>query len=355
MHAEFTFDDHMRDLPAVEGDTVQLGRGGATFLSERVGGKDAILVRLRVEPRLVGSVVPDPEWLAILVPLRWRGKFLCNGEAYRPYDTFVSSGPNGYVTVGENRDTVVMGIRKARLQAACAALQGVPPEAVDFADLHLSLGPTTGSLLQRRTTRLTALSSEDVRDGGQARLGAVIESDLVTTIAALLTRHQFGGRCSTPTRLNALKIVRTASQTADADPLRPPSLADLCAATGVGQTWLHKAFVDILGVSPMKFMRARRLTQARNMFRNPMQPAPSVKYAARSMGFAESGRFARDYRAMFGENPSDTLGMRYEKGEPSDARSRGVEASKTNRKQTFTGIGSFQYSRTAAAMRRTST
>jgi hypothetical protein len=49
------------------------------------------------------------------------------------------------------------------------------------------------------------------------------------------------------------------------------------------------------------------MTQVRNMLLDSTQPAPCVKYAARTFGFVESGRFAREYRQMFGENPSQTL------------------------------------------------
>jgi AraC-like DNA-binding protein len=307
------FGDYAHDLPVIDGGIVQLGRGDATLLSERTGGQDTVLSRLRVEPRLIGALVPDPDWLAIVVPFRWRGDYRFNGQVARLYDVFVSSGPNGYVTIGEGRDTVGVGIRKSRLQAACAALQGVGPEEVQFADIHIALGPTSGRQLHSRLAALIASSLDAALRSGQSTLGAVLEDDFISDIGALLTQCQFDGRSRPPAKLNSLRIVRAAVKAADASATNTLSMADLCAATGVGQTWLHRAFTEIYDTSPMKVMRARRLAQVRKMFLDPTQPPPSVKYAALSLGFMESGRFARDYRALFGENPAETLRSRGQK------------------------------------------
>lgn len=304
------FSDHIRNLPLLEGTTVQLGRGTFPVFSDRAGGTDTFIVRLRMAPLMTGTMVPDPAWVVLMIPLRWGREFRFNGVSARRHDMFMSSGPNGYTTLGEERDTLAVAVRRSCLQAACAALQGVLPQEIAFDDLHLALGPAAGPWLQRRVLSLLSRSPASGSPSDVARLGSVMEADLISDLAFLLTERRFARRCIKPARLVAIEVVRTAIHAANADPMRPPSLADLCAATGVGQTWLYKSFMEIVGVSPMKLIRHQRLVQAREMLLDRSRPAMSVKYAAMSVGFMESGRFAIDYRAQFGENPSDTLQLR---------------------------------------------
>ena len=54
----------------------------------------------------------------------------------------------------------------------------------------------------------------------------------------------------------------------------------------------------------MEFLTARRLELARRRLRN--DPGSSVTEVALSCGFSNQGRFAKAYRAAFGENPSET-------------------------------------------------
>ena len=44
----------------------------------------------------------------------------------------------------------------------------------------------------------------------------------------------------------------------------PLSLADLCSATGVGSSKLHQCFLDVIGVSPARFLYQNRLSRVRD-------------------------------------------------------------------------------------------
>jgi AraC family ethanolamine operon transcriptional activator len=85
-----------------------------------------------------------------------------------------------------------------------------------------------------------------------------------------------------------------------------PTLADLCAATGVSQRWLNKCFIDVVGVPPLRFLKLVRLSKARQQLL-AAETATLVKSLSLSMGYTSSGRFAADYRSVFGENPSDSI------------------------------------------------
>jgi len=105
--------------------------------------------------------------------------------------------------------------------------------------------------------------------------------------------------------VDALRVVHEAI--AASEMLAAPSLADLCAAAGVSQRWLHKCFVDVIGVSPHRCIKAARLSRARTALLAPEDRPLRIKSLALSLGYRLSGRFAADYRALFGENPSETF------------------------------------------------
>jgi AraC family transcriptional regulator, ethanolamine operon transcriptional activator len=85
------------------------------------------------------------------------------------------------------------------------------------------------------------------------------------------------------------------------------SIIDLCRAAAVNQRTLLRAVRAIHGMTPRRYLHDLRLAQARRAFLCTEAPPPSVTQVALRCGFLELGRFAVDYRARFGESPSDTL------------------------------------------------
>jgi AraC-like DNA-binding protein len=88
---------------------------------------------------------------------------------------------------------------------------------------------------------------------------------------------------------------------------RPQRTANVCAAIGVSERTLRTCSAKILGVSAGQYMHVRRLHLARAELRGCDPPNPSVANVARRYGFTELGRFAVEYRTIFGERPSTTL------------------------------------------------
>jgi AraC family ethanolamine operon transcriptional activator len=88
---------------------------------------------------------------------------------------------------------------------------------------------------------------------------------------------------------------------------RPLRLHDLCSHAGVGIRLLQRAFQERLGLSPMQYLKARRLSAARRLLSEAHPREKRVSEIARQCGFAHLGRFSVDYRSHFGETPSRTL------------------------------------------------
>jgi AraC-like DNA-binding protein len=83
-------------------------------------------------------------------------------------------------------------------------------------------------------------------------------------------------------------------------------LGDIATAVGVCPRLLQKAFSQHCGCSPMQFLTQTRLHRIRQDLE---QATISVKITDVMLryGFLQGGKFAKEYRQLFGEKPSETL------------------------------------------------
>jgi AraC family transcriptional regulator, ethanolamine operon transcriptional activator len=81
---------------------------------------------------------------------------------------------------------------------------------------------------------------------------------------------------------------------------------DVCAAVRASRPSLHASFQETFGTSPMAYWRSLRLSAARADLKKARR-GTTVAAVATRWGFFRLGYFSRDYRAMFGEKPSETL------------------------------------------------
>ncbi|RYD28095.1 MAG: AraC family transcriptional regulator [Verrucomicrobiaceae bacterium] len=87
-------------------------------------------------------------------------------------------------------------------------------------------------------------------------------------------------------------------------------LDDLAKTAGISIRTLHNAFIEQTGVSPKRFVRLRLLNTARRELLRADPGHTRVVDIAAGLGIWEWGRFAHDYRGLFGELPSETLRRR---------------------------------------------
>jgi AraC-like DNA-binding protein len=88
---------------------------------------------------------------------------------------------------------------------------------------------------------------------------------------------------------------------------RQPSAPELSAAIGVPERTLRQCCTELIGLSPSRYIRLRRLNMVRAALRRADPTTASVAEIAQRYQFSELGRFAVAYRATFGESPSATL------------------------------------------------
>lgn len=87
---------------------------------------------------------------------------------------------------------------------------------------------------------------------------------------------------------------------------RPLHLAEICAAVGASERTLRFSCMEHLGMGPIRYLWLRRMHLAHRAL-ILAGPPTTVTEIATANGFFELGRFAVEYRALFGETPSASL------------------------------------------------
>jgi AraC family ethanolamine operon transcriptional activator len=85
------------------------------------------------------------------------------------------------------------------------------------------------------------------------------------------------------------------------------SVSRLSTIVGVSERSLRNAFHDVYATGPKRYLMIWQLHRVRQALRAPDAIGRTVTDVATHHGFFELGRFAGDYRALFGEGPSHTL------------------------------------------------
>ncbi len=107
----------------------------------------------------------------------------------------------------------------------------------------------------------------------------------------------------------APRHVRLAERYIEAHAHEPIGITDLVTAAGVSARALYEGFQRFRDTSPMACLRAERLRRARGDLLAGGDGLTVAGVAARWY-FFELGRFAGQYRAVYGESPSETLRRR---------------------------------------------
>lgn len=142
------------------------------------------------------------------------------------------------------------------------------------------------------------------------RWPTVLEDTLARTLCQTLLvsqRHNYSELLQAPGRHRiAPRLVRRAEEYALAHLGGALSVEDLARAAGVSLRCLQENFQTFRGVTPMQYVRERRMERVRADL-STATPGTSVTAVALRWGFTQLGRFAVEYRQLYGESPSETL------------------------------------------------
>jgi len=299
-------------LPLIEESITQLAAGLFSARVAIASAGDVVLYRAQPDLHSVGVSVLDPAYIALVIPMSWEGDYVINGRIADRSSIYLPTADEGAVYIRcARRDTVGIIVRRSRLIETLAALRGVHPDEVALQGPSLQLQPKDA-----RSLRLRLAAMFDTYCGSDASTAARESPERfaeevfgIVADAYLCARP---GETVANTGVERLApIVRRAERRFVEANAEPVSLADLCAAAGVGKSTLYRAFTQVCDAPPLEYFRRRRLTRARSLLIGADAPdRGGVKRAALDVGLTELGRFSVEYRRLFGESPSTTLHSR---------------------------------------------
>jgi len=226
--------------------------------------------------------------------LAGRGAMAVNHRMMRPHEIAAQlPGEEMEFKLPADVTLLTMTLAAERADRMADAMFGRPLARLLRADNALPCNASTGAAL---AALVSALAGGQVPPGAAERL----EETLVdATFAVLQPPEPIRGWSA------CRRIVRRAVELIDDDE-PPATVAALCVALAVPLRTLEDAFHRCLGVAPRTYLFAMRLNRVRRRLANPGDGA-SVTDAATRFGFFHLGRFAAQYRRLFGERPSETL------------------------------------------------
>ncbi|MET0656741.1 MAG: helix-turn-helix domain-containing protein [Steroidobacteraceae bacterium] len=84
---------------------------------------------------------------------------------------------------------------------------------------------------------------------------------------------------------------------------RPIRLSELCAHAHLQARSLEYGFLQVVGMSPIAYIRAMRLNRVRRLLLSTHRSERTITEIALDCGFWHLSQFAADYRKFFGESP----------------------------------------------------
>ena len=103
------------------------------------------------------------------------------------------------------------------------------------------------------------------------------------------------------------RIMRRFYATLEESPEQALFIPEICSAIGASRRTLQTCCEEHLGTGPRRYLLLRRMGLARRALRAGVPRETTVTEIATRYGFWQFGRFAGEYKALFGESPSATL------------------------------------------------
>ncbi|MGJ4971206.1 MULTISPECIES: AraC family transcriptional regulator [unclassified Bradyrhizobium] len=199
---------------------------------------------------------------------------------------------------------LILRISTGALERSLTTLLGAKPAGVLRFDPMAAAVQPNALVLRDLTMFLAHQLDATATELPRAVLAELEQALIVSFLSA--HRHNFSELLERDEKDVAPRIVRLTEEYIEASCGRAITIEELASQTGVSIRALYAAFKKSRGYSPTTFAKTVRLRQAKQMLSGADQRT-SVSAVAFNCGFGNLGHFARDYREMFGELPSDTL------------------------------------------------
>lgn len=248
----------------------------------------------------------EGEFVRLQIALTGRAETTIGNKHYRIDDAFgcvIPSGQSLQASFGKRYEQLLLRIKTEALDRKLAAILGArPKQRLEFSPA-LDLGGAYGQSFQQiisfflQQLTVATLARRTLQNLQNATLSAFLYA----------ARHNFNARLENDDIADTSPgYLRRAEEYIEANWKEGVSIERLAAITGHSSRTIFNAFKKHRGYSPMAFEKTVRLQHA-NALLKISDPNTTVTAVAFACGFSNLGHFAKDYRAMFKEHPSETI------------------------------------------------
>lgn len=226
------------------------------------------------------------------------GRCTFHGRELRPLQLILTGRDDGIDFTARGGVTILsIHVATERLATALRLLGRNGP-APSLESRVLDLGPQTAKeLLGSARSFFGATGSQTAPE---------VESGLLACLVAALAKDRGVRREPQSAPHRRTLDVRRARDYIHAHYDQALRLEDICAVAGLGHRALQRGFRELLGLSPIEYVRTVRLRAVRRRLLRA-SAGETVTEAALAGGCFHLGHFGQHYKAMFAETPSSTL------------------------------------------------
>ena len=284
--------DIQKALPHFKLDIVRTGRGSGPSKLWNVDSRDSTMSSVTMGfPVLGHAYIPDDEIAVAAIraapkSARWSGIDLHSGMV-------MVLGPGAHHTAlsPAGLEITYMSLRLGAIEERFGL--GVDTAVAGTVAVYQSIGGGNSVAADMEAIADHAISSGSrtaMSEGVEALTGLVLHKQPAATSRRLTTG-----------RLIVAECIRTVDAWGAAT-----TMADLLRVTRVSPRRLRQAFDDIYGVPPSRYLHLRVISNAHKRLAAHANRCNPVTQVASDLGVAHLGRFAAQYREVFGEPPSLT-------------------------------------------------
>jgi AraC family ethanolamine operon transcriptional activator len=304
------FSDHDELVSLIQGgdaEFIQKGRGAfeGTFTFMGLDGGTLQFGHLKLPH--IGRGAPRVKRLGFLLRLDLRGEWIWGGKVMDPRSIF-------YLAPNAEHQDICPG-------NSSWAFLSFEPSLMDKTSVRILGGdaalPASGSKLflpeseafEVLRRRLKAMHAAVQADPSLLQVPEIRHGMRESILAPLSAAVRSASRIRPTSESAAVRrrVSRQVDAYLDASRGETIYLSDLCAVTGVSERTLRTVFQENYRMSPLRYLRVRRLHQVRWMLRRSDADENTVQSVANRFGIWHLGRFAAEYRHLFGESPLQTL------------------------------------------------
>ena len=236
----------------------------------------------------------------------------CLGAPMGPWSVgLYPGGSSNVIRMPSDLELVMLSIEPDAIRRAADDLALDDLKLATSAPAILPAAPLPVASIRRFLRHFPRMLHNTPADGSQLKFW--MDRTLPRLTARLLAAEHSS---ATDDRISSrLRILNRVEGFLEANTDAPIYIADLCVAAGVSERTLVNVFQQCFGLSPIRYLRVRRLHQVRRALRTSDPGTTSVSEIASLFGFWHFGRFAADFKTLFGQTPSNLLRHRAERSD----------------------------------------